>query len=58
MNDRRSGGVGPETGEPSAFSTGHGPHQAVLAGVVVPRATDGQHQAMEGGQRMLERMTA
>jgi hypothetical protein len=57
LNDRGSGGVGPKTGEPGAFSTGHGQHQAVPAGIVVPRATDSQHQAMEGGQRMLNACT-
>ena len=54
MNDGWSGSVGPEAGEPSAFSSGHGEHQAVLAGIVVPGTADGQYQAMQGGERMLD----
>jgi hypothetical protein len=49
LNDRGSRGVGPKTGEPGAFSPGHGERQFVLTGIMVPRPTDGQHQAMEGG---------
>ena len=52
--DGRCGCVGPETREPRPFSAGHGQHKPVLAGIGVPRPADGQHQAMQGGKRVLD----
>ena len=54
MNDRRSGGIGPQAGEPGAFSAWHAEHEAVLGGISVPEAADGQHQAMQGEKRVLD----
>ena len=54
MNNRWSGGVGPEAGEPRAFAAGQGKHQSVLTGALVPGGADGEDQAVQGGKRVLD----
>ena len=46
-DDGRSGGVGPESGEPGAFPAGHGKQLALLFRIGVPGSADGQDQAVQ-----------
>ncbi len=53
MNDGWSRSVDQKLGESGTFLTGYGNRQAILAGFLAPLCANGQHQAMQGGQRML-----